>query len=614
MPSQTIQDTVWKERLDAADRYHREWEDLFKCRILEDYYEGRQWKNLSDTSYRPYTINKVYETIQIKVDQFIPQVPKYNVSASPTTDSFDLEDSAVSSALKEDVLNTIIWDNRLHFHDEMELAYKDSFFRFGVIEVGYSSDWIINPNASRPLLNSDTDKQASGGKPKVKQPPAELPYNERVYFKHIAAKRFRVGGIDHKYLDHCTWCGYYEWVNKNDLLALKGIMNRDKIQIASVSVPDSDTLSKDLDSHSNGENVKIWHIWHNKAQKRIILLDSPCITIFERSFKRLPLFDLRHDRRVSDEGFYPIPPVWHWLSAQDEINETREQLRKHRKRFTRKFLLVGEELDDEELEKWENGDDGALVKASRPDAIKAIENAPLDNSIDKALVTSADDLNQISGTSSEVRGVADRTTATQANIINSKATIRESAGRDKVAVWFDKIGREALLICREKFVLGIWAKLTTSNSEQLFQEMQENKQAYKWVTSEDLKDSYDFHVIVDITSLSADAQEIEKQKFLEFLAIVSQYPQVAMSPTLIRECAYRCGYRNEKVIREMQKMALLHQFQLMQGVQQANGGSGGQSPVPAGNPMAQQVVANKTPNKMEQIRQQIQQSHLGTSH
>lgn len=318
----------------------------------------------------------------------------------------------------------------------------------------------------------------------------------------------------------------------------------------------------------------------------------------------MPLFDFRPDRRVSDEGFYPIPPVYHWLSPQDEINETREGLRKHRRRFIRKFQVNENGITDEEIQKWEEGDDGTLIKTQgQGNGIQPILDAPLDNAIKDAITTSADDLNQISGTSAEVRGVADRTTATQANIITQKASVRENADRDKMANWLIRIGRETLLTVREKFVLGVWAKLTTTNKEELGQEVQENLPAYKWVTSEDLNDGYDFRIILDVTSLSADSQQVEKQKFMEFMALVTQFPQIAMSPILIREAAYRVGYRNEKAIKEMQKMALLHQLSVMQ---QAGGGGQGVAAA-GGNPAAQQITANQTPPQIEQTRNQIAQ-------
>ena len=451
MPKQIIEDELWKDRLKQANTFYDKWDQLFKCGVLEKYYEGNQWKAQLDINYRPYVINKIYETIQIKLDQFIPQFPKFNISPTPSSASFDLESAAITAQLKEDVLNTIIWDNSEHFHEELEQAYKDHFFRFGLIEVGYSSDWILNPNAAHPLLSTDVDRDAPKAKPRIKEEPRELPINERVFFKQIPAKRFRVGGIDHKYLERCTWCGYYEWVSKADLLALPKIMNRDKIQIATSTVPESGVYDKNNEEFNDGNNVKIWHIWHNKAMLRLIILDAPCVTIYQRGFKRLPLFDFRPDRRVSDEGFYPIPPVFHWLSPQDEINETREMLRKHRRRFIRKFQVTEGSIDDEEIQKWEEGDDGTLIKVKGQGAgIQPIQDATLDNAINQAIVTSSDDLNQISGTSAEVRGVADRTTATQANIITQKASVRENADRDRVASWLNKIGREVLLTVRRE--------------------------------------------------------------------------------------------------------------------------------------------------------------------
>ena len=42
--------------------------------------------------------------------------------------------------------------------------------------------------------------------------------------------------------------------------------------------------------------------------QRLLILDSPYVTLFQRGFKRIPLFDYRPDPRLSTEGFYPVPP------------------------------------------------------------------------------------------------------------------------------------------------------------------------------------------------------------------------------------------------------------------------------------------------------------------
>lgn len=605
MPKQIIEDNFWKDHFRASERYYQKWEQLFKCSILEKYYEGFQWRAQKDIGYRPYVFNEIYETIQIKIAQFVPQVLKYDITASLGTADYDIAAAAESAKLKEDVLNTITQNQKQHYHAELEQAFKDHFFRFGIIEVGYEADWIINPRAPRPLLTTDINKNADRQKPRTKFEPPELPINERVFFKHVPAKRFRIGGMDHRYLEQCTWCGYYEWVEREDLLALPKLMNKDKIVLSGGSIPESSVFSKNDKDYKEGQAVKIWHIWHNKAGVRLIILDSPCVTIYQKNFKRLNIIDYRPDVRVSDEGFYPIPPVWHWLSPQDEINETREQLRKHRRRFIRKFQVMAGMVDDEEIEKFESGEDGALIKVAQAQAISAIDNPDLGSALDKAIVTSSDDLNKLSRTSSEVRGEADRTTATQAQLINQNAQLGESSDRNRISEFYDRIGREALLLIRDNFTIGTWAKFRQNPGELLFQTVQRQADTFRWVSTQELNDGYDFTIHIDELTLGPGVAQQEQQNFLLFLGIVNQYPQIAMSPILIREAAYRCNYRNEKVIGEFQKMALLHQFSVQQQMQQGQPGGSGQPQPGGGNQLAQGILAQKTPPGIEKTRQQI---------
>ena len=590
---QTTDDQIWDERITAGNKYHEKWETLFKCPHLEDYYEGMQWAEQTDQ----YVINKIYENIQIKLDEFIPTFPKFTLGPKPGNSDFDMDTAVLSSQLKQDVLNTLISNDNHFYQSEIKAAYKDHFFRFGVYEVGYAAEWILNPHADKALLNTDTDKDANVRNVKTRKEPELLPIQERVYFKHIPAKTFRVFGMDHKYLAQCDSFGYYEYVHKEDLLGIKKLLNRQKIVAAGTTVGKKNETGYES-SEAQGLNlVKIWHIWDNKAKERLIILDDPITTIYVKAYTRQCVFDYRPDTRVRVSGFYPIPPVFNWLSSQNELNETREQLKKHRRRFTRKFQIIEGMIDDVELEKFESGDDGSLVKVKRENAISPIADAPIGIALNTSIATSAADLNEISGISANDRQIADRTTATESNIIAQRANVRQVAERDRVTKWLCSGGREILLIVRDKFILGVWAELTTDSKETLLGEVQQSQPAYKFVTSEDLKDGYDFRIDIDVSSMSVSAQTEAKQSFMEFLAIIAQYPAIAMSPTLVREAAFRVGYRNEKVIKEMQKMALLQQAGAQAGVQGLQNG---------GNQNAQGITAQQTPNSMEQVRQQIQ--------
>lgn len=607
MSKQIVQDTLWSDRISASNKYYDEWEGLFKCKILGQYYEGQQWKSQGTLGYDPYVINKFYETIQIKISNFVPTFPKFNVNARPGNSEYNKEVAGYSERLKQDILNSLIQDDRAQFVEEIEMAYKDSFFRFGMMEVGYAADWVFNPNITRPLLAGNADPNAPNPR-KVINEPTEIPINERIYFKHIAAERFRVGGIDHKYLNRCSWVGYYDYVYKDDLLAMK-IMNRDKVEQSTGVFVDYAPETNDRNTNRlKGKVVKLWHIWDLRSGMQLLVLDKPCVTIYQKKFKRLPLFDFRPDRRLITEGFYPIPVAYNWLSPQNEINETREMLRTHRRRFVRKFMIIQDTVDDEEIEKFETGPDGALITVKRENAITPIQNADLGSSVAETIQTSADDLNRISGESDEVRGVSDRTTATQAKIVATAANSRVNSDRDRVVKWFAAIGRETLLTVRDKFTLGIWAKLTSQEGQFAGQVTDENP-GYKWVTSEDLDDGYDFRIDIDVTTISVAAQQEEKQKFLEYLSTLTQFPMIAFSPILVREAADVIGYRNISAIKELQKMALLmEQGRMLQLQAQANPPQ--QQPVP-GN-AGQQIVANQSPNTTEQIRNQLQ-NQLGVN-
>lgn len=602
MAKQRVKDNIWKDRISGANRYYESWETLFKCKILEEYYEGLQWKSQKQITYNPYVINKYYETIQIKIAEFVPTFPRFHVNPIPSAEEFDLESAASAANIKQDVLNELIQNPLANFSQEMEMAYKDSFFRFAVMEVGYAADWIINPNAPKPLLAKDVDKNVSGkNKSAIKFEPPELPVNERIYFKHIGAKRFRVGGIDHKYLSRCGWVGYYEWVHRDDLLSMK-IMNRDKVETAQSSIPQPDTETRDAEGHKwSGDQLKVWHIWDIRSLNRLIILDSPTVTIYQKPYKRLNLFDYRPDRRLITEGFYPIPPSYHWLSPQNEINETREMLRTHRRRFIRKFQALSGAIDDEEKEKFETGPDGAVITVNRENAITPILNADLGSALGEAIQTSSLDFNEISGTSNQDRQVSDRGTATEANFINQRGQIREQKERDLLVQWLAGIGREALMLARDKFTLGIWAKMTSSEgTDEFMGSVGTNNGALRWVSSEDLSDGVDFKIDVDVTSVSAIAQEDEKKKFFEFLAGMNQFPQIAFSPAMVRELAYRIGYRNEKIIKEAQKMALTMEIGRQLQLEKAMGGT-----TPGGGNAGQQIQAQQTPPTGDMANNQL---------
>jgi len=595
MPDETpVQSCLSKIR--AANDYHKKWWDRFSVSDSIKYYEGQQWAGYSTSfrkDYRPCVVNLVFSTIEVQLPSLLFSNPVFNISPKKTRD--DPEGETRRTQLQEAALNTFITDPDNLFVEEIEDAIIDSYFAFGLIEVGFDSNYIINPNADKPYLKKD-GSELSDSTGKVLVQPKEIPEWEQVYVKRIHPAQVRVGGMDSKYLERCNWVAYYEYVDLIDIKENKSLKNTDLITFAGSRTEEFDKgyedRSTELDSlYKSGDIIKIWHYWDLRRREFHLFTDVVLKDyLFTKEFSNLPLFPLKyHNRR---RGFYPVPPVSQWLSSQDDINEANEQVRVHRRRGDRKYILSKGRMDTNEFDKVINGQDGAYAEAEGdPSTIAAVlPLASLDSSVDKSLLLSKDNFNIVSGTRSEARGVADRTTATQASIMDARSQIRESRPKVIVANWLNKIARQ-IMLNQQQITLPFWVELNETKEENLFGNVQETQKLYEEITGLELE-GQDFTVKIDVTSMSPIDNEDAKNRFLEFMAVINNYPQIALSPILIRETAERIGFKtNERVLRELQDMALLAQTAQQEQMQGA---------------LAQRSVAKVTPNANEQINNQLQ--------
>jgi hypothetical protein len=223
-----------------------------------------------------------------------------------------------------------------------------------------------------------------------------------------------------------------------------------------------------------------------------------------------------------------------------------------------------------------------------------------------ALLVAKDDFNIVSGTSAEARGQQDRGTATQAKLMDMRSRIRESADQLEYSVFLSKIGRGLLVCAQENLSVGMWIKYTENPEEQPFTDMKVSGPLYKYITSQDLSDGYDFDIDVTIENATPAAMQEDLQAYQAFIGMLAAYPMLAMSPKLIRETAYRCNYRNESIIAQMQQVAVASLAAKAQAAEQQSQMAAATSGV---NP---QNTASATNSQMQvptggQVSQQINQ-------
>lgn len=581
----------WSSRVSKANEYYNKWENRFQCKKLEDYIEGKQGSG--------YIINLIYSSIKVKKPSLIFSRPEFTLTPKPWKTDWNPEVAYQISLLKQDTLNSFVQDNSLKFSQEIDMAILDSWSRFGMIEVGYDAKWIKNPNAGKPILKSDYDELKPNEKEgKVLFEAEQIPEKEFVYIKRIPAYRFRIGGFDTHDLSRANWCGYYDWVRIEDLLAAKKYLKNFDDQDISVGRSEDyyfESNQDEKDLESKGDSIKVWKIWDLRKKEFLLLINNPERCIFQEPFTRLPLHGLRFDLRT--RGWYPVPVTFNWKSPQDEFNESRNQMRAHRKRARQMWQAMEQTVDSEEIEKFISGPDGTLIMTKRDDAIKPIQNSAVDSAIIQSLQLGDSEYDKISGTSNNQRGLSDRTTATESNTIETRTRVREETDQAIVAEWLCDIARDILQTVIEKFSEAFQIKRNADVGE-IGDEFNILQQNYQLIHASMLEDGADFDVNCTVSAMSPVTQELDKKKFLEFLAVLKEYDILALHPNVIRKAAFLCGFRDEVVIK-----ALMQAAQLAMVAKVSEGQNNMQN---QGGNLAQNTVAQATPPDMEQIRQQLQ--------
>jgi len=609
---------IWGKRISQGKEYKKVWGHKYQTDLLEEFYYGHQSEFethiANDAFHFPYISNRFFVSIDVKMPSLLFQNPTFNVLSRPSRSQYFQEDTAERTQLNEDTLNYFFKANVNSWGAELDLSILDSFFRFGVIEVGMTSDWIDNPDAGKPLVESDIS--LDGEDEKIVKHPSRIPVEEQMFIKRIPSNRFIVSTLDSQQLDRCAWFAYWEYFRVSDLVSNKNydtsevnIANaRSGDNVSGSKFTDNEALSDELNEQlKQGDLVRLWKIYDLRAKKILYFVDEQNEIIREKSFKRIPVFILKFRERL--HGFYPLPLAFNWISPQLELNETREAARMHRRRFVRKFLASEDAFEQEEIEKLQFGGDGVIVqvKSGVPlrDAIAPVPNADLGSQHLEGSATSINDFDNIAGVTAEQRGEVRSSTATQANILDKRASIRESKDRITVANFLCAIGKEVLLQARERLTLKFWIKLSGAKEDD-FSLIEEVTEKWQEITSADLGDD-DFDLDILVSSMSPIINDEEKRKLIEFVSLLTQFPMIASSPALVSVTAEMVGFRNKEAIRILQKQA-----QALQAVQfgQLEGAiketqAQGQQQAQGQSQIAQGIVAQQTPPDQEEIRNQI---------
>lgn len=587
----------WSERVRASNGVYKSWADKFDTDRLEDYYEGRQWRGVEeDVAKKKYVINLVFANVETNKPALIFNSPQVRMAPKPAKED-DLGSRALERAmLCQDTVQTFLDDPDFAFVEETTAALHETHFRFGVVEVGYTADWIDNPNAGKPQLDDEALPGENGEKPPLldsdKKPVMEPEFSvksEQMFIKHIPAETFRVSISDKPRPERNDWVGYYEWHQLEDLLenphykkGAKGLkasgILRAELQDTSEG-DDTETLKK------HNSMCKVWKVWDLRLKKKHVFVQGHDKFLAENvDFKFLPFAFLRFFPRL--KSFYPMPPVSQWLFPQDELNETRESQRAHRRRFYRRYTTLKGSIDDDQIEKLETGGDGVIAESNMPNPLQPVSDAPQGGDVWANLDTTKQDYMSVSGISGDQRGVAESETATQANIIDQHSKLREGSARAKVQKFLADCARLILLTAIDSMALPFWVKRNvdaTAAMENGGAEVMDVAQKWQEITHEDLE-GIDMEVTIDLSSMSPVSQQAEQMSWTQVLTLLKD-PQacllLAQSPALLRKTLRLWNVTSKSEILEIEtavkQTAMMIQLQ-QQAEAEAQEGPGGENP------------------------------------
>ena len=556
---------IWTTRLLRGKKDYEWWAKEYQVDRCAKYYLGKHWHGLAvDLASKKYAINMVFSTVETQLPSLLFSRPKVDVEPKPSRAQAPGSDAGGRATLIASMLQTFVDDRDVHFTYETTLALRDAYPRFGVIEVGYTADWIDNPNADKPVLKENSEDALHGedGEP-VLQPKKVLKpgSKEQLFLKRLPPQACRVGPGRNQLLSN-DWFAYYEWHYVDDVKANPEYQHTDDLQATGTVSTDEDEPGNDPDGKKHEGQVKLWKIWDLRKKVRHVLAEGADQLLQEnKAYQYLPLAVLKF-YEIAD-SFYPLPPIYNWLSPQDEINETREGQRTHRRRFVRRYMREPI-VQKSEFEKLETGEDGVCIEVAKvnPSPIMPIPDADLSaqNTVQE-LALSKDDFQQVAGVSGEARGVPQSDTATQANIINVREQIRESRARSLVAEWLGEIVRLMLLTIKDKMQGPMVVKMTVDPFHPAPSAVQQTESEWREVQAEQLGD-LDVDVKIDVASLSPVAEQAQQQSWSVVLQLLKDPALMALlmtpnpeAPTepspLLRKTLSLYGVKSDQEVREI---------------------------------------------------------------
>ena len=573
----------WESKLRRALKKKQEWADQFHVAQAVDFYEGKQRPSgWSDDEW--ITVNKIYSFLQAQLPSLYSIDPFFYVklkrSFSPNAE--DIPAMQEKGKLRQAYLNYI--KEEIKLKTTARLAIQDAHFGFGAVKIHYSADQTENPDAEQPILTDPDEDGNQGpmldedGEPLLQ--PKTLPSNERYNATRIDFDDLVWDESAQPLEDTWGWIAQRVLTTKDEA--------RNDPNIKNSLLPDSPSRLDENDMGSDADPVtgetrdkkdipfEFWEIYSLKSRKWMkicIGAEKPVMpwSDFPPGVEDHPYAILRFTLRKT--GPYPIPPTSQSIDPQKEINLSRSQMMRHRKRFNRKYHAQGN-WEDEELTKLEIGDDGTVIVGTGQ--ITPIQDAPLDQSRFQELALLQNDLVEQMGSPDNSRQIASADSATEASLIDKGKEVREGDRLSTIVDWVQTIAR--------KLDMLVQFHITRDEAIKVAGPSGENWEMVRATDYEPVAGEFEYKV--EIGATRARLPHIERADFMGMLQVLASFPHVMTSERLMKRLFEMYQIDDDSMLAEIKKIG----EGILQGLTPQPGG-GSQSGVTENNPITQVLGA-----------------------
>lgn len=304
-----------------------------------------------------------------------------------------------------------------------------------------------------------------------------------------------------------------------------------------------------------------WQVWDFKLRRVLYMVDGHDRLVGDEAIPRWvdfsPYVWLKFNEVPGEWWAYPDVTPARPLAA--DYNISRSQVMNHRRRFNRKYGYLKGQVDQAEMEKLKNPDDGTFFEWKKVDAVKPLIDAPIDDALYRDMDRAILDMSEIIGSSPEARGVADSDTATQAAIIERHGTSRENDKRQTMARSLGDVGRIALNALQANLKEPIPVRIL-------------GPQGTHWqgvVGQADI--TGDFESTVDLTELEPHDKKSDRQDLLALTQILGP-ETVLLSPTMLKRLLTSFRQYDPAVVQELHEIGVMMQMLNHQGASPSGGG------------------------------------------